>query len=343
MKINEILVESQQLDEGPLDAVGRAAGKVAGGAAKAVGAVAGGVAGLGKAFMKGYKGGKDTVSGDDEAGDAAPAAGGDSGAPAAAGGAPAPAADSGAPAAAPKAKAKPQSTFGKLTKAAAGGAEEPAAAGGAAPADAGATPAPAAKTTAPAAGGTAPAKQPAAQDQGAGGTAYAQAQKAVQSLPPEQQKEIVTMLQADPKVKAAMEKPAAPKQKAAAPSAGAFGAMAKQLGGEKPAAEPAAATSSTGGTTEKTPGGVKHTANPNNPNAAKPAAAPAAEPAAPAAGEKPGFLKTATDKIRDKKKTAKPSQAEIDADRERIMGVTSDSIIRKGLMVSESFSFFRKR
>lgn len=319
MKINEILVESQTLDEGPLDSIGRGVGKVAGGAAKAVGAVAGGVAGLGKAFMKGYRGGKDTVSGDDEepAADKEPTATPDASATSPAGNA--------APAAKPK--AKPQSTFGKLNTAAAGGSQEPAA-DGAAPAQS-----PASKGSTGSTGGgvksvgavsqttdtpasAAPAaKQPAAQDQGVGGTAYAQAQKAVQSLPPEQQKEIVTMLQSDPKVKAAMSKPAAPKQKAASAGAGAFGAMAKQLGSEKPAA-PAAA----------------------------PAAEPAAEPAA-APAEKPGFLKTATDKIQDrnKKKSAKPSQAEIDADRARIMGVTSDSVIRKGLMVSESFSFFRKR
>jgi hypothetical protein len=44
-----------------------------------------------------------------------------------------------------------------------------------------------------------------------------------------------------------------------------------------------------------------------------------------------------------KKKPAAASQAEIDADRERIMGVTSDSIIRTRPMMAESFSLFRKR
>jgi DNA polymerase-3 subunit gamma/tau len=366
MKIKDILVENQQLDEGPLDAIGRGVGKLAGGTAKAVGSVAGGVAGLGKAFMKGYRGGKATVAGDDEEGGAPapaagaeqPAAGGTAPAAAPAGGGAAPAAGGGA---APKAKAKPQSTFGKLTTAAGGGAEEPAsdnaqaapAAPGAATPNASATP----KTTKQKDAELGAVEKDAAQRQQAkdqtqpkdmNDTAYAQAQKAVKSLPPEQQKEIVTMLQADPKVKAAMSKPAAPKSAADKAGAGAFGAMAKQLGGDQPATEPAApddTKSSTGGNIEKTAGGVKHTANPNNPNASKPAA-PAPAPAAPAApaDEKPGFLKTATDKIKDKaKKPAKPSQAEIDADRERIMGVTSDSIIRKGLMVSESFSFFRKR
>jgi hypothetical protein len=37
------------------------------------------------------------------------------------------------------------------------------------------------------------------------------------------------------------------------------------------------------------------------------------------------------------------SQAEIDADRERIMGVTSDSIVRRQPMMAEGFSLFRKR
>jgi hypothetical protein len=46
-----------------------------------------------------------------------------------------------------------------------------------------------------------------------------------------------------------------------------------------------------------------------------------------------------------KTKQAAPaqSQAEIDADRERIMGVTSDSIVRRQPMMAEGFSLFRKR
>ena len=72
MRINEFLTESQQrelqdLQEGPLGslvkAAGRGIGKVAGGAAKAVGAVAGGVAGLGSAFKKGYQAGANAVGG----------------------------------------------------------------------------------------------------------------------------------------------------------------------------------------------------------------------------------------------------------------------------------------
>jgi hypothetical protein len=72
---------------------------------------------------------------------------------------------------------------------------------------------------------------------------------------------------------------------------------------------------------------------------AQPAAKPAAKAAAPATGAEPV--------IKGKKKVAKkpagPSQAEIDADRARIMGVTSDSVIRKQPALSESFSLFRKQ
>ena len=66
MKITEILIESQQLDEGPF---GTAVGKFAGGVAKGVGAVAGGVAGMGKAFKKGFSSGKATVAGDPDPND----------------------------------------------------------------------------------------------------------------------------------------------------------------------------------------------------------------------------------------------------------------------------------
>ena len=63
----------------------------------------------------------------------------------------------------------------------------------------------------------------------------------------------------------------------ASPAAGsnAFGQMARQLGGS--------GTSSTGGQTTASATGVKHTANPNNPNQPKPAVAPAPATPAPAA------------------------------------------------------------
>lgn len=69
MKINEILTESENLQEGPiLNKIGTAIGKGVGTAAKGVGAVAGGIAGLGKAFKKGYQAGKTAVGsgGDDD-------------------------------------------------------------------------------------------------------------------------------------------------------------------------------------------------------------------------------------------------------------------------------------
>ena len=72
MKIHEML-EDQQLDELTAGQVGTAVGKGVGAVAKGVGAVAGGIAGAGKAFMTGFRGGKEVVGG---AGSAAkPAAG----------------------------------------------------------------------------------------------------------------------------------------------------------------------------------------------------------------------------------------------------------------------------
>jgi hypothetical protein len=74
MKINEILVESkEQLDEGPIGAIGTAVGKGVGGLAKGVGAVAGGIAGIGRAVKKGFQTGKATVAGDPDPNAAAPA------------------------------------------------------------------------------------------------------------------------------------------------------------------------------------------------------------------------------------------------------------------------------
>ena len=138
-----------------------------------------------------------------------------------------------------------------------------------------------------------------------------------------------------------------------------MGAMAGQLakGG---AAEP--------NTMANAPVSKTNTAKPGNPNAApaaEPTAAPAAEPTAAPAAEPtvaptkpkraprtkaPAVTPTAAPtgeptatKKKGGKKPAAPNQAEIDADRERIMGVTSDSIIRTRPMMAESFSLFRKR
>jgi hypothetical protein len=66
MKINDVIVENkQQLDELTAGEVGTAVGKGVGAVAKGAGAVVGGIAGAGKAFMKGFRGGKDTVGGTD--------------------------------------------------------------------------------------------------------------------------------------------------------------------------------------------------------------------------------------------------------------------------------------
>jgi hypothetical protein len=69
MRVLEIITESKnsdQLDELDMAKVGRGVGKVARGVATGVGAVAGGVVGAGKAFMKGFRGGKAFVGGDPE-------------------------------------------------------------------------------------------------------------------------------------------------------------------------------------------------------------------------------------------------------------------------------------
>jgi hypothetical protein len=58
------MLTQQGVAEGPLDSVGKYIGRGVGGVAKAAGAVAGGVAGIGRAFKKGYAGGKATVAGD---------------------------------------------------------------------------------------------------------------------------------------------------------------------------------------------------------------------------------------------------------------------------------------
>jgi hypothetical protein len=52
--------------------------------------------------------------------------------------------------------------------------------------------------------------------------------------------------------------------------------------------------------------------------------------------------KVAALKSQNKKKAVAPSQADIDADRERNIGMTSDSVIRKGRVVAEGFSLYRK-
>jgi len=345
MRINEILTESQlqQLEEGPLDAIGsvakgagKLAGKVIGGVAKGVGAVAGAYGGIKKAFGAGKQASTDYIGNvgkgtNVDVGDEDPAA--------AAGGAAAPVAPAGGGAAAPVAPAG-------------GGAAAPTA-----PAST-TTPPSAAEINAQGPEGSAPAKaqtgdagkalakSTAVVDQQttdkAGQTVYAQVKANVDKLDKKGKQRILQLLQKsmavpDPKAAAA---PAA--------GAGAMGAMAKQLGAGG-AAKP--------NTMANAPVSKTNVAKPGNPNAAAaPAADPAAAaPAAPAAdpaaaapataaptnaataanpSEVPG--KRARGASRVPKKVA-PSQAEIDADREARMGPTSDSIIRTGNRLAETF------
>jgi hypothetical protein len=86
------------------------------------------------------------------------------------------------------------------------------------------------------------------------------------------------------------------------------------------------------------PVSATNVAKPGNPNAVPAATAPAAttKPATAAPGADPAAA------LKNKKVAAKPkagaTQAEIDADRERLMGVTSDSVIRTGNSLEETLA-----
>ena len=320
MRIHEILIESQQLDEGPmLDKAGTLVGKAVGGAAKGVGAVAGGIAGIGRAFKKGYAGGKAVVGGD-----------------------PSPNADEPTPVADPKATPTPGPAPTPVDPKA---TPEPGPAPTPAPVDPKATPtpepapvdpkAPTAKDinaagpdgTAPAkdqtgAAGAALAKTTAAVDQQttdkAGQTVYAQVKANIDKLDKKGKQRILQLLTksiAALPVKAAPVKAPAAKPAAGAADPAAPAAVAPAGGAPAPAADTTAAPA--------TP--------------AAPAADATATPPAvtPPAGTTPA-AEVPVKKKRAPKKPAAPSQAEIDADRERNMGVTSDSIIRKHVSLAET-------
>jgi hypothetical protein len=77
--------------------------------------------------------------------------------------------------------------------------------------------------------------------------------------------------------------------------------------------------------------------------AAEPAVTPAAEPAPKARGGKvAGELSQSPSAVRRREQRARgkaaPTQAEIDADRERNIGITSDSVIRTGTSLSETLA-----
>jgi hypothetical protein len=142
----------------------------------------------------------------------------------------------------------------------------------------------------------------------AGQTLYAQVKAQVGQLDKKGKQRILQLLQ-----KSLQQAPA----KGAAPAAGAQAAPATP---EQPAAAPAANAA---------------------PAQAAPAAQPAANPAAAPAQAAPGQEPAAKPKRTRNKKTAQApapqqSQAEIDAERERIMGPTSDSIIRTGNNLAET-------
>jgi len=330
MKINEILIESQ-LQEGPLlNKLGSAIGKGVGTLAKGVGAVAGGIAGIGSAVKKGYQAGKAQVG---AAGDDAPSPAAGPGTTAT-GSAPAakPAAGSTAGAAKPGTQtlANPKDPNTGTTPAAAAGqdgaagaAGKPGAAGaagqdgaagaagqdgaaGAAGQDgaAGAAGKPGTPKTKPQPVAAGPADSQGRIEPKMGSTAsandtqYAQAQKAIAALQPEDQKQILAALQSDPKVKSSLS--------------------------QQTTKQPVAQT----GTTKGAPGKPTFTGVPKKnptPKGEPPSATPAATPAA-----EPALTKT-----KGRKKPAAPSQAEIDADRERLIGPTSDSIIRRGRSIVE--------
>lgn len=314
MKINEILVESQQLDEGPvgdtLGKIGRGIGKVAGGVSKGVGAVAGGVAGLGTAFKKGFQSGKATVSGEPDPNAATTGqAGTDSqtGSKAAAG----------APAGSAAGGGQPGSSSSSSTTAAGGTPAQTtnvnvAAPGGSSQAAAPTTtadinkagPQGTAAATAPSGAGGAAINKMAQATAGqsadkAGQTLYATVKSQVNQLDKKGKQRILQLLQKSLTQPA----PAAP---AAAPAA-------------KPATGPGSATAPAG------PGAAPRTEPDLNAPAAKPAAGE--QPTTAAGKKKPA-----------PRKPAAPSQAEIDADRARIMGATSDSKINTGNPLAETLA-----
>ena len=78
---------------------------------------------------------------------------------------------------------------------------------------------------------------------------------------------------------------------------------------------------------------------PTAPAAEQPVAAPAATPTPVASTGEP----VVKGKKKAAPKVAKPNQAEIDADRARLMGTNSESTVKKGRVVAESFSLYKKQ
>ena len=314
MRLHEIITESQ-LDEGP---IGRGIGKLVGGAARGIGAIAGGVVGAGTALKKGYQSGKAVVGDDPDPNAGKPGYTPPAEAPAAApagGAAPAPT----DPKAAPAGGAAPAPTDPKAAPA-----------GGAAPAPAGdpkaAAPAPAADPAADAAAADDTAR--------AGEKIYSQVKANIDKLDNEGKTRILDLIKksiqstpAEPDASAAAGGAAAPAGDPKAAGGAAAPAGDPKAAAPAPAADPAAAGGKPPNTMANAPVSATNKADPSNPNLAagkppaadaaatatapagqgafanvaqqlsKPAKDPAVKAAADAALAKPGFQRTASDKL----------------------------------------------
>ena len=347
MRINDILLESeiQDLEEGPKwDAIkkaGTAVGRAAGGAAQAVGAIPGAIAGAGNAFMKGYRGARDTVAGGPDAAPAATTAA-------------APAANTTAPA---NTTAAPANTTAATTAAAPAANTTAPANTTAAPANTTAAPTSAKDINAAGPTGTAAAKtqtgaaaqalnKTAQATKGAtadkiGQTLYAQIKSQVNQLDKKGKQRILQLL-----------------QKSLQQSAPAKQSKPDVAGGMSRAANTTATTpTKTAAAKPDVAGGMSRAANAPADTTAAPTApadttaaptAPAEKPkgrrgsrtanttAAPA--EKPKGRRGRNNNRTAETPPATASQAEIDADRDRLLPNFTDSVIITGNNLSEMFN-----
>jgi hypothetical protein len=374
MRLHELADRDQQLDElnvgKAVKTVGRGIGKAVGGVAQGIGAVAGGIAGIPGAVKKGFQAGKATVAGTDTA--QPQAAGSASGQQAQAG--QKPAAAGGGAQSQPAAGAATQQQAGGALSAFQQGLQKPL--GGNQPQQ-GQQPADDDSDDQQAAPEPTPAQPAAAQTQ----SGQAQEKPEEQPSTPEEpnvpalrdrimkldsasRQEILKAVTSAylSKVPALGDKTG---QKSAAGDSAAQGQPADSAeqpaaSAEKPAAgaeQPAADTAA-----EK-PAGMpagrfgQEMGRLATPLAGADSETPGAALPQKAAGNRPqgggkvaGQLSTNPRAVKRREQRAAkkpagkaPSQAEIDADRERIMGPTSDSIIRKRPAIVEGFSLFRKQ
>jgi hypothetical protein len=290
MRINELLVESQQLDEGPFtQAIGKVGGKIAKG-----------VANVGKDLKTGFKAG---YSGEQPPADATATA---------------------EPAASAPVKKAAPTQAAPVQKAAGGGIIDKIKQGfkqgqGAPAAEPAATSTPAAATTAPAA----PAANPEAEKQSKIGVG--QINKIIPTLRTRDlmslKKNLDTVI-----AKKSSEKPAAA---TAAPATDATKAAPASSAAPDANAPVPVGSSFTYGSVDGQPEAWTKTAKGWQSSIG----------GSIAAGS---YGKSIEQAYKQSQKNKAPSQAEIDSERDRLMGVTSDSIIRKGPVMAESFSLYRK-